>query len=83
MPSSTKIPTTKIIPKRVIILMVKPIIPAIINIPKNENGIPNATHKDNRKLKNNPNINKTNINPIKPLEVNKSILSFKEVANSY
>ena len=38
-----------------------------INIPKNENGIPKATHNESLKLKNNPNAIKTSNNPIPPL----------------
>ena len=66
-PSSTRIPTTKIIPKREIIFMVIPyIIPKEI-IPIKENGIPNATHKESLKLKNSPRTKHTKNNPITKL----------------
>ena len=62
-PSSTKIPTTSIIPNNEIILIVIPyMIPKEI-IPIKENGIPKATHKESRRLKNKPKTKQTKNNP--------------------
>ena len=74
-PSSTRIPMTIIIPKRLISFMVIPITQSVKNIPRREIGIPRATQKAALEFKKIPRSVTTNINPSKPFWLIRVILS--------
>jgi hypothetical protein len=64
--SSTKIPTTKIIPNNEITFSVIPAKFAMINMPAKENGIPIETQKESRRLRKKPSVITTRSKPIRP-----------------
>ena len=75
-PSSTRIPITKIIPNRLMTLMVTPAMPAKMNMPAKDTGMAKATQKAKRMFKNNANKITTNKNPITPLFTSRSMRWF-------
>ena len=77
MPSSTKIPITRIIPNKLMTLMVTPSMPAKMNIPANDTGMASATQNANRMFKNNASRITTSRKPTTPLFTSKSIRWFR------
>ena len=76
MPSSTKIPITRIIPNKLMTLIVTPAMPAKMNIPANDTGMAKATQNANRMFKNNASKITTSRKPNTPLLTSKSIRWF-------
>ena len=72
-PSSTRMPITRIIPNKLMTLIVTPSIPAKMNMPANDTGMASATQNASRMFKNSANKITTNKKPTTPLFTSKSI----------
>ena len=72
-PSSTRMPITRIIPNKLVTLMVTPSMSAKMNMPANDTGMASATQKARRMFKNKASKKTTSRKPITPLLTNSSM----------
>ena len=70
-------PITRIIPNKLMTLMVTPSMPAKMNMPANDTGMASATQNARRMFKNNASKKTTSRNPTTPLLTSKSMRWFK------
>ena len=75
-------PITRIIPNKLMTLMVTPSMPAKMNMPANDTGMASATQNAKRMFKNNANNMTTSKNPTTPLLTNSSMRWFRTTERS-